>query len=323
MAKVFVTRPIPEVGIEKLKSAGCDVVVNKEASDRAATIDELESGVKDCDAILSVLTERISSELIESAGDNLKIIANYAVGYDNIDLDAAKEKSIVVTNTPDVLSETVAEFSFALLMSLARRIPEADLFTKAGKYNAWGPQLLMGGDLHGKTLGIVGLGRIGSLMGHYASEGFSMKVLYSDMKRNEQFEKDCNGEFCETLDDLLQKSDFVTLHVPLLPSTKHLINSEKLSMMKADACLINTSRGPVVEEEALIEALENKTIRGAALDVFEFEPEVSDKLKEMSNVILTPHIASASMETRYKMAELAADNIIAVLGGNDALNPVS
>ncbi len=313
--KIFITRPIPEVGIKLLREKGYEVAVNTEAANRPATKEEILAGIQKADALLSVLTEKIDAEIMEAAGPQLKIIANYAVGFDNINAAAAKERNIMITNTPGVLTDTVAEHTFALMLAIAHRIPEADRFSRAGKYQAWGPELLLGADLSGKTLGVVGLGRIGSRVAYHAVKGFNMKVLYYDVNRNEEFEKEFSAQYIANVDELLPQCDFVSLHVPLLDSTHHLINGDRLKMMKPSAYLINTSRGPIVDEKALAQALAQKTIAGAALDVFEFEPAITPELKELENVILTPHIASATKETRDKMSVLAAQNIIEALEG--------
>lgn len=315
MPKVFITRPIPNVGGEILRDKGYEVVINEAAKDRAATLDELKNGAKGADAILSVLTDKITADVMDTGLPTLKIIANYAVGFDNIDIEAAKQRNIMVTNTPGVLTETVAEHTFALMMAIARRIPEADKFSRLGKFVAWGPELLLGTDLRGKILGIVGLGRIGSRVALHAVKGFEMKVLYTDPKPDSDFEKEFGAVYVADINELLPQCDFVSIHVPLLESTRHLINEERLKKMKPSAYLINTSRGPVVDERALALALKNGVIKGAALDVFEFEPEITPELKELENVVLTPHIASATIGTRSKMAELAAENIISALEG--------
>jgi glyoxylate reductase len=252
----------------------------------------------------------------------LKVIANYAAGFDNIDIEAAKQRNIMVTNTPGVLSETVAEHTFALMMAIAHRIPEADRFVRAGKFTAWGPELFLGTDLCHKTLGIIGLGRIGSRCALHAAKGFGMKILYTDPQPNQDFEKEFGAVYVEKIDELLPQCDFVSIHVPLTDSTRHLINEERLKKMQPYAYLINTSRGAVVDEKALVQALKDGVIKGAALDVFEFEPEISPELKELDNVVLTPHIASGTLETRSKMAELAATNIIEVLEGRTPPNLV-
>jgi len=272
---------------------------------------------------LSVLTDKIDAEIMEVGLPTVKIIANYAVGFDNIDLEAAKQSNLMVTNTPGVLTNTVAEHTFALMLSIAHRISEADRFSRADKYKAWGPSLLLGTDLSGKTLGVVGLGRIGTRVALHAVRGFEMKILYTDPKANPEFEKEFGAQYFERIDDMLPHCDFVSIHVPLLDSTHHLINEEKLKMMKKTAYLINTSRGQIVDEKYLAEALKNGVIRGAAIDVFEFEPEITPELKNLDNVILTPHIASATEETRNKMAEMAAQNIIEALEGRTPPNLIS
>lgn len=320
MSKVFVTRPIPEVGINALKSKGFEVIVNDKAEGRPATKEEILNGVKGVDAILSVLTDKIDAEVMDAGLPTLKIIANYAVGFDNIDSESAKKKNIMVTNTPGVLTNTVAEHTFALMIAIAHRISESDRFSRAGRYHAWGPKLLLGTDLFGKTLGVVGLGRIGSRVAYHAVKGFDMKVVYTDPKPNPEFEKEFGASYIEKIDDLLPQCDFVSIHVPLLDSTKHLINETRLKIMKKTSYLINTSRGPIIDEKALAKALRENWIKGAGLDVFEFEPDITPDLKELDNVIITPHIASATEETRNKMAEMAADNIIEALEGRTPPN---
>jgi len=322
VAKIFVTRPIPETGIAMLRDKGYEVIVNEAARDRAATLDELKEGAKGTDAILSILTDKITAEVMDAGLPTLKIVANYAVGFDNIDAGAAKQKNIMVTNTPGVLTETVAEHTFALMMAIAHRIPEADKFARAGKFTAWGPELFLGTDMCHKTLGIIGLGRIGSRVALHAMKGFEMKILYYDPQPNPDLEKEFGAVFVANIDELLPQCDFVSIHVPLLDSTRHLINEERLKKMKPTAYLINTSRGPVVDEKALARALKNGVIKGAALDVFEFEPEITPELKELDNIVLTPHIASATIGTRSKMAELAANNIIEALEGRTPPNLV-
>lgn len=329
MPKIFVTRPIPEAGIIALKAKGYDVVINEKAENRAATKEEMiavlrqaQDERKPFNAILSILTDKIDGEVMDAGFPTLKIIANYAVGFDNIDLEAAKKRKLMVTNTPGVLTNTVAEHTFALMLSIAHRISEADRFSRAGKYHAWGPNLLLGTDLSGKTLGIVGLGRIGSRVAYHAVRGFDMKVIYTDPKSNSEFEKEFGAQYSAKIEDLLPLCDFVSIHVPLLDSTHHLINESHLRIMKHSAYLINTSRGPIIDEKALAKALRENIIRGAAIDVFEFEPEITPDLKGLDNVIITPHIASATGETRNKMAEMAVDNIIDALEGRTPPNLV-
>lgn len=322
MSKIFVIRPIPEAGIKLLRDKGYEVFVNEAALDRAAAKEEILGGVSGADALLSVLTDKIDAEIMDAGLPTLKIIANFAVGFDNIDIEAAKQKNILVSNTPGVLTNTVAEHTFALMLAIAHRISEGDRFSRAGLYKVWGPQLLLGTDVSGKTLGIVGLGRIGSRVAEHAVRGFGMKVLYTDIKPSPEFEKDVNAIFVEKLEDLLPQCDFVSLHVPLLDSTRHLMNETTLKLMKPTAYLINTSRGPIIDEKALAAALAGGVIKGAAIDVFEFEPVITPELKQLENIILTPHIASATEETRNKMAELAALNIIEALEGRTPPNLV-
>ena len=320
--KIYITRMIPESGINLLKNKGYDVVINPE--DKVLTKEELITALKgkNYDAVLCLLTDKIDADVFEAAGPQCKIFANYAVGFDNIDLKTAKEKGIMITNTPDVLTETVAEHTFALMLAIAHRIAESDRFTRAGKYKGWAPMLLLGDDFSSKTLGIVGLGRIGTRVAKHAKDGFDAKIIYYDIKRNEEFEKEFSAEYKKNIEDLLRKADFVSLHVPLLDSTRHFINEARLKIMRPTAYLINTSRGPVIDEQALTNALKNKTIKGAAIDVFENEPELTPGLAELENIILTPHIASATEKTRGKMSELAAENIIAALEGKTPPNLV-
>ena len=312
MPKIFITRQIPEAGIKVLTAKGYEVEVAPQdgAMDRA----ELLKSVKGVDAILALLTDKVDGELLDAAGRQLKIVANYAVGYDNIDLAAAKERNILISNTPEVLSETVAEHTFALMLAIAHRVVESDTFMRGGKYKGWGPMLLLGRDLSHKTLGVVGLGRIGSLVVKHAVKGFDMQVLYYDVKPNPAFEAEYGARYVP-LPELLRNADFVSIHVPLLPTTKHLIGAAELATMKNSAYLVNTSRGPIVDEKALVEALQDNVIAGAAIDVFENEPKMAPGLSKLDNVIITPHIASATIETRAKMAQLAAENIIAALEG--------
>ncbi len=319
MPKVFVTRAIPEAGIKLLKEKGFEVEVS--SVDGVMPREQLLAKVKGADAILSLLTDKMDGELMDAAGSQLKVIANYAVGYDNINLLDAASRNVVITNTPEVLTESVAELAIALIFAISRRIVEADQFMRDGKYHAWGPMLFLGNDLVGKTLGLVGLGRIGAAVAKRMRDGFEMKILYYDAKRNEGLEKKYNLQFVD-LETLLKESDFVSLHVPLMPETKHLINADKLKIMKKTAYLINTSRGPIVDEKALVEALKAGEIKGAALDVYEEEPNMAPGLAELPNTVLVPHIASATEETRSAMSELAAKNIIEILEGRPPLTPV-
>lgn len=297
-----------------LKDKGYEVIVSPH--DRVLAKEELMKYLAEgeYDAVLCLLTDKIDAEVLDVAGKQCKIFANYAVGFDNIDVKAAAERGIMVANTPGVLTDAVAEHAFALMLAIAHRIAESDRFARAGKYIGWAPELLLGTDVSGKTLGVVGLGRIGSRVAHHARNGFEMKIIYYDIKRNGDFEKEFSAEYRE-LDNLLSESDFVSIHVPLLPTTRHLINAEKFKLMKPTAYLINTSRGPIVDEGALADALRGGVIKGAAIDVFENEPQINPALLDLENIILTPHTASATEETRQKMGELAAENIIEALEG--------
>ncbi len=311
--KVFITHKIPEAGIKLLKK---HFQVRVYPKDEVISKKELLQGVKWCDALLCLLTDKIDKSVLK-ANPKLKVVSNYAVGYNNIDVKTASTLKIPVTNTPGVLTDAVAEHTMALLMAIARRIPESDKFVRAGRYKSWKPMLLLGAQLKGKTLGIVGLGRIGAGLAERAHQGMGINVLYHDIKRNLKFEKKYQAKF-SNLNTLLKKSDFISLHVPLLPTTKHLIGKKQLSLMKKTAYLINTSRGPVIDEKALVSALRKKRIAGAALDVYENEPKLTKGLNKLSNVVLTPHTASATMEARTAMSQIAAQNIIAVLQGKKA-----
>jgi glyoxylate reductase len=324
---IYVTRRFADSGIKALKAQGYRVEIYPE--DKIIPRKKLLDSVKGASAILSLLTDTIDDAVLKAAGPGLKIVANYAVGFDNVDLAAAQKRGIVVTNTPsDKVNESVAEHAFALMIALAHRVTEADAFAKAKKYTGWSPTQLIGTDLYGKTLGIVGAGRIGSALARRAVNGFGMKLVYTDARKNDGLETEFSGAKLP-LDRLLATSDFVSLHVPLLPSTRHLISTPEFRSMKKTAFLINTARGPVVDEKALLRAIQTKRIAGAALDVFECEPaidcDLTDnlELKSFPNIILTPHIASATIEAREAMSMVAAENIIAVLSGKPPLNPAN
>jgi len=317
--KVFITRLIPEAGINLLKEVGFEVEVSD--FDGVLPQPQLLQKVKGVDAILSLLTDKMNAEVMEAAGPQLKIIANYAVGIDNIDLKDAAVHNVIITNTPEVLTESVAEHAIALMFAISRRVVESDQYMRDGKYIGWAPMLFLGNDLLGKTLGLVGLGRIGAAVAKRMHDGFEMNIIYYDVKRNEELEKQYHLTYVD-LETLLKKADFVSIHVPLLPGTRHLIGETQLKAMKKTAYLINTSRGPVIDEKALVEALKAGEIKGAALDVYEEEPKMAPGLAELPNTVLTPHTASATEETRAAMSELAAKNIIEVLEGREALTPV-
>jgi glyoxylate reductase len=313
--KVLVTRGIPAAGLHLLEDFDVTVL-----SEKPPERDELLEAVSGAAGILSILTEMIDAEVMDAAGDDLKVIANMAVGYDNIDVEAATERGLVVTNTPGILEETTADTAFMLLLAAARRLGEAERFLRAGKWEAWGPKQFTGPDVWGKTLGIIGFGGIGQSVARRA-KGFGMDILYTARSRKEDAEKEFEARKVE-LDELLEESDFVSIHTPLTEETRHLIGEKELDSMKSTAVLVNASRGPVVDEAALAEALEKGSIFAAGLDVYEEEPRVHPKLLELENVVLAPHIGSASIETRDKMAEMAAENLRAVLNGREPETPV-
>ncbi len=318
--KLFITRKIDENGLKLLqKYESFDVKMNDE--DKILSREELIDRAKGCDAILTLLTDKIDGKIMDAIGPQLKIIANYAVGYDNIDIEAAKSRNIFVSNTPEVMTQAVAEHAMALILACARRIVEGDEFVRQGKYEHWEPELLLGPEIAGKTLGIVGIGRIGQALAKIGYHGFGMKILYNDPNHNEDVERNLQADYV-SLNTLLERSDFISLHVPLLDSTRHLISHEQLKAMKKTAIIVNTARGPVIDEKALCEALKNGEIFAAGIDVFEFEPNPVDGLKDLPNVIFTPHIASATNEARECMSECAAENIICVLHGMKPKNPV-
>jgi glyoxylate reductase len=307
--RIFVTRLLPEGAMQVLND-NFDVQCNPH--DRVLSRQELLAGVKDKDGVLPLLTDRIDDELLDAAGPQLKIVANYAVGYNNIDVPACTRHKIPATNTPGVLTDTTADLAMTLLMAVARKIVPADAYARAGKYQGWAPLLFVGTDVHHKTLGIMGFGRIGFALAKRAA-GFDMNIIYHDaMRASPELEKQVGAKFVDR-DTLLAESDFISVHVPLSPETHHLISSLELAAMKSSAFLINTSRGEVVDEKALVKALQQGQIAGAGLDVFEFEPAIEKELTVMDNVVILPHIASASIETRTKMGLVAAENLIALL----------
>ncbi len=315
MARIFVTRKIPEAGPELLRSRGHEVVVS--GKDRALEKAELIAalGAAPYDAVLCLLTDKIDAEVL-AAAPAAKIFANYAVGVDNIDLVMAKARGVLITNTPAVsTSQSVAEHALALLVAVGRRIVEADQFVRDDHYRGWDPMLFITPDLVGRTLGIIGAGRIGSRLAFHAARGFEMKVIYHDIRRNDELERTLGVKFEPTVEAVLRAADYVSLHVNLDQSTRHLINRERLALMKPSAVLVNTARGPVIDEAALVDALREKRLAGAGLDVFEFEPKLVPGLAALPNVVLTPHIASATEETRNDMAKMAAENILATLEG--------
>lgn len=320
--KVCVTRAIPGPAVDLLQQAGHEVLVF--ADDRVQSKEELMQFVAGADAILSLLTDKITAEVMDAAGKQLRIVANYAVGFDNIDLTAAKERNIFVTNTPGGFECSVAEHTMALMLAVVRHIVEGDNYVRAGKYVQWEPNLFLGMELKDKTLGIIGLGRIGIAVARAAKFGFGMKIAYHSHKKNDEMDPALQAEFFDDQNKMLAASDVVTLHVPLTAETRHLISSNELAAMKKTAVLINTARGAVVDEMALCTALQNGQIAGAGLDVFEDETPVASEsekiLWSLPNVVLTPHIASATVEARNEMGRMAAENIIAALSGQTPPN---
>ena len=318
--KVFVSRRIPEEGIRPIKDAtNAQIWVDDLPPPRAALLE----AVAGCDGVVTLLTDRVDDEFLDAAGPQLKVVSNYAVGFDNVDVPACTARGVAVGNTPGVLTETTADLAFALLMAAARRVPEGDRYVRAGKWKTWGPLLLLGPDVHGATIGIVGFGRIGQAVARRA-KGFGMTILYQDVHRADAA---IEAEFGATelpLEELLPRADFVTLHVNLTPQTKGLIDAEKLSWMKPSAVLVNTSRGPVIDHAALAAALTSGKLFAAALDVTDPEPiPPDDPLVGLENCLIVPHIASASRATRGKMAEMAAANLLAGVRGERIPTPVN
>ena len=320
MAKpnVYITRLIPQNGIELLQ-ASCTVEVSPH--DRPLTRQELLENIKGRDGIITLLTDKVDAEFFEAAA-GVKGVANFAVGFDNMEVKEASKRGIPLSNTPGVLTNATAEMAWALLFAVCRRVVESDAVMRSGQWPGWGPLQFIGGDVAGKTLGIVGSGRIGAAMA-MKSRGFEMPVLYTDAYRNEMLEKELGAKKVE-FEELLAASDFVSIHAPLLPETRHMFGAKQFAMMKKTAYLINTARGPIIHEAELVEALKNGVIAGAGLDVYEFEPKMVEGLKELKNVVVAPHTASATVSSREGMSRLAAENLLAMLAGKPAptcLNP--
>lgn len=318
--KVFITRKIPETGLKILKEKGIDFDIGnyKKPLTRKQLIKDLKS--KPYDAVVSFLTDTLDKEVFDAC-PTAKVFANYSVGFNNADLEEARKRGVEITNTPGTSETAVAEHTIALIFSLTKRIVESDEFIRRGKYKGWDPDLFIGTDLKGKTIGIIGGGRIGTKVAQMLHNGFDVNILYSDIAPNKELEESFKVTRKETT-DIIKEADIITLHVPLNESTKHLINEENLKLMKKTAILINTSRGPVVDEKALVKALKEKRIFGAALDVFEFEPKLTKGLTKLDNVVLTPHIASASKTARDMMAEVAVNNIISFFETGKVINSV-
>lgn len=319
MAKVFITRTLPEVAEQILTRAGHDVAVAPQ--DGPLPRKEFLRELAGADAAITLLTDTVDGEAMDAAG-RIRGFANYAVGYDNMDVAAATERGIPLSNTPGVLTAATAEMAWALLFAVSRRVVESDAIMRSGLWPGWGPMQFIGGDVGGRTLGIVGAGRIGTAMA-MRSRGFEMPVLYTDEKRNEVLERELGARKVD-LETLLAESDFVSIHVPLMPATRHLFGAEAFRRMKRTAYIINTARGAVINEAELVEALRQRVIAGAGLDVYEFEPKMVEGLATLDNVVITPHTASATEDSRNGMAELAARNILAMLEGRvpeTCLNP--
>ncbi len=315
---VYVTRNIPREALEIIASE-CRLTVNP--YDRVLSKSELAEAGRDVEGLLCLLTDNLDADILEKM-PRLKIIANCAVGYDNIDVEACTKRNVAVSNTPGVLTETTADLTWALLLAVARRVVEADCYVREGKFKSWAPMMFLGHEINHRVLGIIGLGRIGLAVAERAA-GFKMPVIYCNRERINAEEEKALGVEYRSLEDLLKEADFISLHVPLNENTRHLIGKEELELMKPGAYLINTSRGPVIDEKELVGALGNNELAGAALDVYEDEPQLSPGLAEMANVVLAPHIGSATVETRTRMAVMAAKNLLAGLRGDKIPNLVN
>lgn len=313
--RVFITRQLPPSVLAKLEER-LDCRINRE--DRKLSKGEIIEGARDCEGILCLLTDEMEGEIMEGC-PSLKVISNLAVGFNNIRVEEATRRGVLVTNTPGVLTETTADFAFGLLLAIARRMVEADHYLRSGKFKEWGLLHFLGQDVYGKKLGILGMGRIGMAVARRAKLGFGMEILYCAQSPNEEGERELAARRCSS-EELFRESDFLSIHLPLNSETHHFVDEKLLGLMKPSACLINTARGPIINEAALVKVLKEEKIFGAALDVFEREPEVHPKLLNLKNTLLVPHIASASVETRTKMAGMAAENLILVLEGKNPLS---
>ena len=314
MPTVYVTRKIPDVGLQLLKKKHFRVDLNH--SDQNLSEEDLKKLVSKYDAIITLVTDKIDRQILAQASPNLKIISNFGVGYDNIDILEAKRKGVIVTNTPGAASESVAEHVFMLFLSCLKQVIAADRFVRLGKYKKWDPFGFISPQMWGKNIGIIGLGKIGTFVGNIAYNGFKMDILYYDTSRSEDFEILTEAKYSD-MELIFKKADFITLHVPLTPQTFHLVGKKQLDFMKNSAILVNTSRGAVIDEEALVEALKTQKIAAAGLDVYEHEPDISQDLIALENAVLTPHSASATIETRNSMSRIAAENIIDVFEGKE------
>jgi glyoxylate reductase len=317
---IYITRKIPEAGLKLLREKGItfDMGNSKVPPTKKEIIKALKS--KPYDGVISFLTDPLDKKVFDSC-PTAKVYANFSVGYNNVDTEEAKKRNICISNTPGTSSTAVAEHTIAFMLTLTTRIDEGDRFMRKGKYKGWDPDLLIGTDLKGKTVGLIGVGQIGTEVAKILHFGFGVNVIYSDVVPNLELEKITGPTRKETA-DVLREADIVSLHVPLLPTTHHLINKESLATMKKTAFLINTSRGPVIDEKALVQGLKKGVIKGAAIDVYEFEPKLTKGLTKLSNIVLTPHIASARQSARDFMAEIAAKNIISALETGKVINSV-
>lgn len=314
------TRPIHEEGMRLLRDKGYEITTGE-----AGAIPTHESVITALravpyDAVVTFLTDQVDATLFDAV-PSAKIFSNYSVGFNNVHLEDAEARGVSITNTPGCAGNAVAEHAVALMLAVTTRLVEGDRYMRAGKFAGWQPDLLMGTDLSGKTIGFVGVGDIGARTAKMLSRGFGCRIVYNDVARNAELEKEDAAVFMER-DQLFREADIVSIHVPLLPATKHLVNAEVLSSMKSTAILINTARGPIVDEVALVEALKNKTIAGAGLDVYEFEPKVTEELLTLDTVVLTPHIASSRETVRARMSEIVAQNIISFFETGSPMTPV-
>ena len=314
--KIFLSRIIPKAGMDMLRKSEFDVEILQ--SDKPLSPEKLKNKVKDIHGLICLLDDKIDPSLLDAA-PKLEVVSNMAVGYNNIDTNYAAKKGIAVCNTPGILTVSTAELAWALLFAIARRIPESDNFMRKGKFSGWMPMLMLGGDISNQTLGVIGTGRIGTAFA-LMSKGFNMRVLYSG-KTNELLNKELNAQNVDQ-DTLIKESDFISLHVPMRPENHHLIGKREFDMMKSSAYLINTARGPIVNEKELIDALKNRVIAGAALDVYENEPEMEAGLSELDNVVLSPHTGSATIPVRNKLAVMAVDNCLRILRGQEGDNRI-
>ncbi len=317
--RVLITRRVPPSGLDLLQANDVDVDIFDQ--DNPPTRDELLARVPGVAGLITMLSERVDADLLDAAGKSLKIVANFAVGYDNIDLDACRARNIRATNTPGVLTDATADLAWALILSAARRVPEGDRLMRTGKWTGWTPMQLLGLQLRGATLGLFGAGRIGTAVGLRAV-GFGMNVIYTNRSRSAALEEQAGARRVE-FDELLAESDVLSLHVPLTPETRHRIGAAELVKMKPTVILINTARGPLVDEAALVDALRERRIAMAGFDVYEHEPRMTPGLADLDSVVLLPHLGSATVLTRLQMSTMVAENVLAVLRGDEPPNPIA